>query len=531
MKKMNQFKNTIFMLSACTLLSACAVGKVAENVERDVQIVRKGPSHLPEKSITDFAEGLRCMDNLFITFGYSPGDYIILIEDIKDKTEEVKVGTRDMLISAISDMTRRSQTVHLMAYGSDAGNLISLLSQSKKKDIFQQLPPFDIIGSVTYLDKDIVREQADVSGEIGGTIDGHRLGAGTGISASSAASVLGLDLSIISTQNMTVLPGVTTRNSVAIFKTGSAKDFDAGISKTGTNFSISRNRGDGMAQALRVLIELSAIELVGKLLKVPYWKCLGLDPNHQDIRQEVADWHYQLVRSNTIHPLLKAQLYLRGYYQGEFDNQITDAYNKAIIAYKNRLGLPATPLVDLQFYAEFINSTPDPVDVNDLAYKRKNTLKNPDTVASNSHSIDPSNSIQLKIQGSDTNYAPGEPVSVLIESNTDGYVTCYLQSADQFFQIFPNRFTPNGFLARAGSITLPDSDGYTIVAENDKEILHCFITTQELRTELPGSLLASDFHPLSISNLEEIVDAYDIASKGRYDSVSFEIEVEKNADN
>ena len=153
--------------------------------------------------------------------------------------------------------------------------------------------------------------------------------------------MLGLDLSVITTHNIAVIPGVTTRNSAVIYKRGDAKDFDAGISKTGVNFSIANNQSDGTAQALRALIELSAIELMGKLMKIPYWKCLGLDPNHPEIQREISDWHYQLTQTGTIHTLTKVQLYLRGYYTGPIDEIIDADYQNAVLLYKERLGLPA----------------------------------------------------------------------------------------------------------------------------------------------------------------------------------------------
>ncbi len=539
------------LLSTCMLASGCAVNKVVKDVEKDIQIVRQGPKELPKRNITDFGDGLRCMDNQLLVFGYSPNEYTVLLEDIKDKTKKVNAGAKDMMISAISDMTRRSQVIQLIAYGADSGNLVSFMTQAEHKGAYQNIPPYDIIGSVTQLDKDIVRKQADLSAQAGGSVDGHNVGGGFGLSASNSASVLGLDLSVITTHNIAVIPGVTTRNSVVIYKTGKAKDFDAGISKTGVNFSIATNTSDGTSQALRALVELSAIELVGKLLKIPYWKCLGLDPKHPDITREISDWHYQLVQNGSIHTLTKVQLYLRGYYNGPFDEVIDGDYNSAVITYKARLGLPQEPGVDLDFYTAFLNKTPDSVEPSKLAdikkkikadknkKGRKKTVTNksdrkdtgktailPKTVTTETPPADIPIQLDIASTSVTDTYQPGQDVFLTIKSNTNGYVSCYLESSDEFYRIFPNRFSSDGFISSAGFIAIPDNPAYSVTADNNGEMIHCVLTTKNVQTELPGALRLADFESLPISSRSEISMAYDKATSSRYGEVSYTIRVQ-----
>ena len=527
-------------IAAALALGGCAVSQVNEKVEQEVQVARQGPKELPQRNITDFAEGLRCMDNMFTVFGYAPNEYVILLEDIKDKTDKVDAGAKDMLISAISDMTRRSRVIQIIAYGADSGNLVSFLTQAEQKGVYANIPPFDIIGSVSQLDKDIVRKQADLSGQAGGTIDGSTVGAGFGISASNSATVLGLDLSVITTHNIAVIPGVTTRNSAVMYNRGDAKDFDAGISKTGINFSVANNASDGTAQTLRALIELSAIELMGKLLKIPYWKCLGLDPEHKDITREISDWHYQLTQNGTIHTLTKVQLYLRGYYDGPLDEVQDDTYNNAVLAFKQRLGLPLEPGVDLDFYSAYLNQTPDSVDLNKLAYVMKNkeeseekrkekTAQEIEIAASKPSPITPTNApIDVSITSTSVTgaYQAGDDVFLTIKSNTNGFVNCYMESGGIFARIFPNRFSPDGFISSKGFVALPDSPAYSVTADTNGEMIHCLLTTKPVNSDLPSALRLADFEPLPISSKGEITEAYKKATEGLYGEATYTIKVQ-----
>ena len=334
-----------------TSLSGCITSKVIRDTEINAERMRKGPEQLPVKNITNFNESLRCMDGLFLSFGIARGDYALLVEDLKDKTKKVDAGTRQMMISAISDMTKRSGALKLVTYGADSGNLISFLNEAGKKGAYQNIPAFDIIGSISQYDDGIYKSQADVSAEAAGTNDGSAVGAGGGKSSSSSVTYMSVDLSVVTSHNLAILPGVNTRNTVALFNKGTAKSFDAGISKTGVSYSFSKDSKDAVGQGLRGLIELSTIELIGKLVKLPYWKCLGMEVEHPDIRNEISDWFYQLQSTNILHKTLKIQLYLNGYYQGPIDEEITPEYLNAVRLFKQRLGLADNPNIDLEFYS------------------------------------------------------------------------------------------------------------------------------------------------------------------------------------
>ena len=535
MKSLAKLISLLFLLH---FLTGC-IGKVVKDVEKDIQDVRNGPREIPMKNITDFSEGLRCMDSMFEVFNYSPNELVILLEDIKDKTKKVDAGAREMLISALSNMARRSQVIQVIAYGTEASNLVSFLEQAGQKGVYSKIPQYDIIGSVTQLDKDIVRKQADLATQVDGTINKTSVGGGVGVSASNSASLLGVDLSVITTNNIAVLPGVTTRNTAVIYRTGSARDFDAGISKTGITYSVSSNKADGAAIALRALIELSAIELIGKLTKIPYWICLGLDPQHHAIRNEISDWYYQLSRSNLIHRVTQVQLFLRGYYDGPIDGYISAEYEQAIVNYKGRLGLEDSPGVDLEFYQAFLNDTPNSVKQSSLAYLKG---KNPDKVSNepireknqtHQKSAPARNAdvtqrqertisdvkdevLTLLIKSKKQIHELGAEVQIIIKSSVSGFVNCYFISKNKILKIFPNRFSTNGFISSTGSIVLPDSDSYSIVADKKNESIQCFLVTRKVYTDLPNTLKQQDFQPLPILDIEHLKSAYKKATLGRY---------------
>jgi len=542
--------------SASLLLSGCLSTNVMKDVQRNAQEMRKGPKELPVRNVTSFSESLRCMDDLFLSFGISRGDYVIMAEELRDKTKKVDAGTREMMFSAISEMTERSHALKTITYGADTGNLISFLSAAGNNGVYQNIPAFDIIGSISQYDDSVYKKQADGSAELAGTNDGSTVGGGGGKSTSSSVTFMTVDLSVITAHNLALLPGVSTRNSVSLYNHGNASSYDAGISKTGVSYSFSSNTKDAVGQSLRGLIELSIIELMGKLVKVPYWSCLGMDPQHVDIRNEVSDWFFQLAKTGILHRTLKIQLALRGLYNGAIDEEVSQEYLQAVIQLKQQLGLPATPDIDLSFYSAFLNKVPVSIDRQNMAYaevakledkaSKKKHLSNSEkavqpsaasqSLAAEEAKVGPNKAqkteaaLALNIQSDiDLNKANiGDKLSLSISANQEGNLACYFQRGEAMVRVFPNRFSKSAALPANAKLELPNAKVYSFVVDAVDEHIHCFLTPAEIEQKviaanLPSELLVEDFAPIKGLTIADVRQAYQrvTSNKVAYNSIQF----------
>ena len=132
---------------ACAL-TACATAPQPPTLQ--VQPAAAGPRALPQRNVTHFAEGLRCMDDMLYRFGVR--DVSVMIEEMQDQSRRLGAGTRDMMISALADMTRRSRGVRVVTFGQDNQNIVQLLSLAQKLNDFKVVPQYDIRGSITQFD-------------------------------------------------------------------------------------------------------------------------------------------------------------------------------------------------------------------------------------------------------------------------------------------------------------------------------------------------------------------------------------------
>jgi hypothetical protein len=479
------FRNLIVGL-ACGAAVGCA--PVKQNVKEELPALVKGPEEAPRRTITNFSQGLRCMDALMIEYGVY--DVSMLVEDIRDSTEKVKAGAKDMLISAISEMTRRSHAIRLIAFGADSGNLVSFLASANQTTPYAIVPQYDIRGSISQLDKSVAAQDAAAG------INISKIGFGGAVTAN--ASVLALDLAVMSTQDYSVIPGVVSKNTIVIFKEGKGADADASIGKFGINFSMNLTRSEGDAQALRNLIELASIELVGKLTKTPYWKCLGVDPQKPEIQNEIYDWYYNLVADQQVIAYFQNHLANRGFYAGPVDGQYNTQLTDAVISYQRGLGVEPTGNINRDLFDAMLNQPVPTIPSEPVAAPEA-----PTKVAN----------LDIRYAGrSKSALQPGEQFQVVIQPDQGTHVFCYFETEDGSVQrFFPNRFTPDSLIAPNAPLTLPGSMPFKLFAsrQGNTERMACFSSPRPVMSKLPARVKGTDFENLPVQSLEQVQRAFE----------------------
>jgi len=486
---------TTIALAAATL-GGCATFDTKGPVIQAAEEMKAGPQNKPYKTITGFTPALQCMDNTMIVYGIR--DLSVLVEDLVDSTKKVDAGTKDMLVSAVSAMSRRSRSIRLVTFGADAGNLANFLFNAEQKGAYTAVPDYDIRGSISQFDDNLAKKQID------GALGISRLGIGA--ARSGSVSILGLDLTMISTKDFSVIPGVTANNQVIIFKEGDGVDGEAEFNKWGINFSLTLTRNEGKAQALRNLVELASIELVGKVSKTPYWKCLGATADNPAIQKEVSDWYYTMAGDGSLYTYMQQQLRMRGYYNGPVDGGDHPTFMRAIVQYREVLGLSPEAKLDQDFLLAYLDA-----DHVLLA------AKYPPPKPVQQHYTTPLQIDVLSATGM-RRFSPGDPVHIEVLTNRDAHVYCYLQDETAKVQRFyPNRFERDSLLKAGHSLQMPGEMKFRFIANHKRvpETVACFATEQDVMGKLPPSIAGSDFEPLPGVTLERVRTAYNTAAGGQ----------------
>jgi len=459
------------------------------------------PSAHPVRNVTDFTESLRCTDDLMLKFGTR--DVVLVLENVEDKTGRIpSSGAREMLVSAISEMTRRSRAVRLVATSGDTQNLGGILQAAKRDSSFHVVPQYAWRGTFTQFDTDLQTRKS-----LFGALFGPFVNAAT--AKETSLSAIAMDANVVRTDDLTVIATATSRNVIVINQgTSDAKNLqlsgqgapNALLSKLGITYSLTVTSQDAVAQSARALVELAAVETIGRLAQVPYWKCLGGDDASPDAQREVEDWFIGLDRDGRLSSWVQNDLRTRRRFNGPTDGQPSPAFAEAVVQARRDLGLEATDEIDLALFRALMGDR--------LAARPARTVH-----AGGSASPAPALGVAtLDLRASIESGAPGAAFSLEVDSRLDQYVYCYRASSEgQIERIFPNRFHPDPMLRAGRRIELPGPDPFelTLDAKGDATRIACIASPVELYNELPPKLRWGDFHPIGFKDFASLRAAFD----------------------
>jgi Domain of unknown function (DUF4384) len=486
-----------------TLLAACAA-PIDRRTDTELAAIRVGPQASPQRNATNFSDGLRCMDQLL--FDYGVRDVTMMMEEFQDNSRKLGAGTRDMMVSAVSDMTRRSRAVRLQTFGTDNQNIIQLLQQAQKANQFSAIPEFDLRGSITQFDEDVLKRQ----GTFGAIVEGlFGLRAGR----TSQVSVMGFDASMIRTKDLALVPGVTSRNTIALGREeASAADGQARINKANLSFTFAINRAEGSAQAVRNMVELAGIEVVGKLTRVPYWACLNLSVEHPEVKREIDDWFFGMRTPAEKRAFFQEHLRGRGFFDGPLDGKPSKEFDDALKAYKVGLKLAADTNIDRAFFQTFLEKPVPPAPEVPFTIAAKVEVKPEDAAKESANpaaQIEPqTNTSPLTLTFDKTTYKAGETIALTITTTRSGYLYCYTEDGkiNALQRVYPNRFVQDPRVEFGQTVSLPGAGAFKIEAQAGatQRNVGCMLAPREVYNGLPPPLRWGDFEDIRLPSIEAI---------------------------
>jgi len=336
---------SVSALLISTVIVGCAGGPDIHTVEE----VADATVNAPQRTITGFTQSLACMDMLLAQV--QARDITLLVEAMSDQTKKVNIGGRDMLISALSEMSVRSRALKVITFGDTAVTSAWQSIAGRTGGIQTLMPNYVIRGSISQFDDSLVQQNENIGANFG------PLSAGK--ANTHSVNLVAVDMALIDAYTTAIVPGVVSKNSLAFMRSGKGLDGDGrgevwqqrfGISY---NFSVSRSEGQG--QAVRNLLELGLIELIGRSMALPYWKCLGVEDAHPAVQQEIRAWYESKARNDELIGFFQYHLASRGVYSGPVDGRDNVDLRNVLSSYRASLGLPMNgTLIDFGLFSALV---------------------------------------------------------------------------------------------------------------------------------------------------------------------------------
>lgn len=479
------------LLPSC-LLALAAAGALAQGLESP-----------PQRSTGDMAALRRCVDNLFVDYGVR--DLAVRVETIDDQRQPAEGGTAELLLAAASDITQRSRAVRLLGAGA-------------APDAQAARPAYALRGSL------------------------RRLEGGAGGAGGRGTELLGLDLSLVSTSDASVVPGTASRTTVAV---GNGQ---AELRKFGTQLSVPGGAALGQT-ALRALADVAVIELLGRLARVPYWSCFGASTAEPQVAAEVQDWYDALAaRPAEIIGWFQQQLRTRRLYDGPVDGTVNGPLKQAVARYREALGLSRESKLTLDFFQAYLAADHRAVAERLLATETLPAARPPTAVPAGTTPAIPSTSppaspptsppaapaetrlagspLSLVIASDVSTFNRGQPVRLVIKPSRDAHVYCFLQDENQrITRFFPNRFQRDSRITARSALQLPGAMRFEITMNprGVTETVSCFGTDTDVLAALPADIASADFAALPLASLGQLRGAFASVTNGTLAQQTFEL--------
>ena len=498
--------NKLITLSAISLalFSACATTKELSTYKEPAATVTTAaaPKAPAVKTITNFSQALRCMDELFLAYGKN--GIVVTSTGIPDETGKVRTGTKEMLITAIAKMTVKSNAFEFIDFHG-GGDDLARLFDAKGVDQMR-IPDYYIRGSITQMDDNTIRKSSGV-GLAASFFD-------FGISSDVAYDLISMDMSIGDASSRKILPQTSTSNTMVITKTGKSGEGGGKLGKIGFSFNLDFSRSEGLGATTRTLLELGLIETLGKFTQVPYWRCLDADITNPVIREQALENYDTLTDAEKITFVQRKLGGSMKRYGGPIDGKMSPALKEAILEYQAQNNLVANGSINFDLYANLIDDVQ-----NALAYvpstppaRKAGSVPAP-VPQTGSAPVAATAAPVFRVnldsdRGPRPSYKVGEFLNMSLSLNGDGTVFCYYEDTSrQVARIFPNQFAGNPTL-RAGSMVRLPSGGFKIRFDQaGRERVACVGADREV--VIPGNLKgARDLTPLAVRSLDEIVNQY-----------------------
>lgn len=505
--------------------------------------VENRPVTAPIRSISSFSESLICMDRMLGDYG-TPTT-LITSKIIPDASGKISVATKDMAITALSQMSRTSNAFRFVDYEVEAlrqdtvQNLTTLLLNAGQMRLLK--PALYISGSISYLDQNVAI---------------NRLGAGIahekwelGYSRDLQGSAFGLELHLGDFNSRTLLAGIDSANEIVV--ANAARAFDAGgrILKTGVQFNLSQEISQGTGPAVRTLVELGLIELIGKWARVPYWQCLAIDQTHPEYQRQLRAWWDDMSGEERLR-LFQTALKSSGYFEGAVDAKPTPALRAAITRLQADRGVTVSGSLDFETYEKLVrdyvvydgagtfvrigwsadrkySNFSDPATGHargGAAQVKDNPAYTPQAAAARLPvpPIDATNARPLGLRASigepERVFAVGESLALTVSVDRQAFVYCYyLDSRKQMTQIFPNPEQKRLPLQGGRFVQIPDTagtGGFAIeLTHPGLEAVGCLATEKSVLAKLPPALRAQPLKSLDgIRDFEQLRGAFEQAA-------------------
>lgn len=337
---------SLFVMSSCAKIDP-------RKVEVDI------PSGTPEIKITELNESLRNLGRMAEIYGEETS---VMLDKIADNTgtsthtkAEIPYDVTEMTASALNTI---GGSVTFVPYRPDV--MSSLQSLGYQNFNNKTVPSIMITGGITEFDRGLENKEEKTDFGYDSDSFGDKSPVGIEYSGGEKEGLarITIDYNAINIETMSGISGTQTVNTINVHK--GVKEKELAFTLFGPTIGLKGEvkKVEGRHAALRLLVQASMVQLVGKYLDLPYWRVIqGSDVDYTVENYINRGWQYQMNETDRVKKIQEL-LFLHGYEyierSGNFDGLTVKAVNNYI--QKNKINMK--PEVSFDLYKSLYYTVP-----------------------------------------------------------------------------------------------------------------------------------------------------------------------------
>lgn len=317
------------------------------------------PSGTPESKDNELSESLKNLGVMTEIYGVKAR---VMIDRISDNTgsaehtkAEIPYDVTQMTVSALNMM---GGNIVFVPYRPDLmGNLKNLGYSNLERKIN---PSVIITGGITEFDRGLETKEdsVNIGYETDKFGDKHPFGIDYMQGEKWSNASITIDYNMIDIETMSGLPGVQTVNTMQVHKGIGKKELGFTIFGPTLGLKGEVKKVEGRHAALRLLVQSSVVQIIGKYLDLPYWRLLSGAKHDSVVEMYIKKgWDYQL-SSESKTKRIQELLFLHGYEYVEKNGTFDGLTVKAINNYIKKNQTKIKPEINFDLYKSLYYSIP-----------------------------------------------------------------------------------------------------------------------------------------------------------------------------
>ena len=325
---------------------------------------------LPEVKITTFSGSIRDLGKMNQI--YNSGTLNIMPKDIGDNTG-TSIATSAEIPRDVTEMVKSTLNgvggnILYIPYDPEFMSNTAAVGYSEWGD--KILPDVVITGGITEFDRGLVTKGENTDFDTAGKMEGKPIGLEFGDERKSSLASITLDFNLIDFTTFAGIPRMQAINNIKVHKAFGEDNLGFTIYGVTAGLKGTIKKIQGRHHAVRLLVQLSMIQIIGKYQKLPYWRLIPGGASDPVVVDQVLTDFYSWPQNTQI-AKLQEYLYLYGYtldITGVMDVPTSNALTQ--FCQQNKLPVPTGGSIDANTYLAVYTNIP----IDHLTVQRRSAV-------------------------------------------------------------------------------------------------------------------------------------------------------------